>query len=508
MPTNDATSLKQIQDTANQLGLPMELVQLNPDQLDQSGPAIVYVESEYGAAGQFCVVLEVGERSVRILNGAVGDIRDVSLDQFRRLWTGHAAIPRQASLGRGSAIAIFCMAFVVGLTAMKVFSFLFLKPGLVVLFVATGVLGANAGVDVSAQSADQLPAQVVESLSKIQSQLGQFSVTWQEHHAYGFDPVQENRETGVRFPLVSSVELHKSGGDLWYQRIEKQQIADQASVFPTELLEQTRVCDGQIMSYEHSPWPESGSDLYYISPDVSITEIETLSPSESRLSAIRIESFHLAGIRVPDLSGSMAQPIESLILNRLAGNWNIVDCFHASSDEYRIHIENRQHKLTERYRLSTRHEFVVMEYVLLAGEQIVRRANGRDWNRVKGTDVWIPGILEVIEYDMAGRMRFFTTLEVLSVSNDCDREFGLVVDVDLPGTTVQHPGVPSAEEVPCGQRFLESAIQRADDTLRLHNRQIADHQKWSRLKYLAAASFILIGLVALTCLSRPGGSVS
>jgi hypothetical protein len=86
-------SLITLRDATRQLGLPTRVVKCGPAEFATLRlPAIVRLTDIRCRGGRFVLVYHCGEKSVGILDGSTALLTEVSMDDFRRSWSGHALV--------------------------------------------------------------------------------------------------------------------------------------------------------------------------------------------------------------------------------------------------------------------------------------------------------------------------------------------------------------------------------------------------------------------------------
>ena len=95
---NRRTNLGSVRSAARQLGLNCGIYRSGFDDiLKLNKPALVYMEDGGVRGGSFCVLLSIyesgrGGGGALVLNGGLATLRHISLEDFRRQWTGYILI--------------------------------------------------------------------------------------------------------------------------------------------------------------------------------------------------------------------------------------------------------------------------------------------------------------------------------------------------------------------------------------------------------------------------------
>lgn len=91
LDTNKEESMFVLKELAARHGFHLEAKKLTVDQLKASAkPILVHMDGETPEEGAFLLVLEMNANTVFLVNGTTATINSVSLEDFRRVWTGVA----------------------------------------------------------------------------------------------------------------------------------------------------------------------------------------------------------------------------------------------------------------------------------------------------------------------------------------------------------------------------------------------------------------------------------
>ena len=107
-------------------GLILQPAELTMKELNSTPcPVIVHMDGESPQTGAFLLIISITNKHINYINGPSATIESMSPEDFRRVWSGIAMVPK-ASLRQS---VIFCMiGFTVGLTLPLVFGLPIFKP--------------------------------------------------------------------------------------------------------------------------------------------------------------------------------------------------------------------------------------------------------------------------------------------------------------------------------------------------------------------------------------------
>ena len=95
-PGNAAYSIKTLAYIAAKNGLPLQPVSLSMnDLMSCPKPVIVHMDGKSPEAGAFLLILSIKDSSMHYLNGPSATIHQMRIEDFRRVWTGFALLPRK-----------------------------------------------------------------------------------------------------------------------------------------------------------------------------------------------------------------------------------------------------------------------------------------------------------------------------------------------------------------------------------------------------------------------------
>ncbi len=103
MTTHSALTLAHL---SRNHGLPLQVVSLTMDELRSCAkPCIVHLDGKTPEAGAFLLVFGITGNSVYFVNGPSTTIHQLSVEDFRRVWSGIALLPEA---NRAKKNAVFC----------------------------------------------------------------------------------------------------------------------------------------------------------------------------------------------------------------------------------------------------------------------------------------------------------------------------------------------------------------------------------------------------------------
>ncbi|MGC8639202.1 MAG: cysteine peptidase family C39 domain-containing protein [Isosphaeraceae bacterium] len=103
IPGASGTSMLQLRDAAGRLGFPCDILRTNPEGLGKlTVPAIAHYSGVRD--GHFVVILDVRPRSVVVTDLTACEVKELSLDDFKRLWSGYVLVKRPWSAYLGEAL--------------------------------------------------------------------------------------------------------------------------------------------------------------------------------------------------------------------------------------------------------------------------------------------------------------------------------------------------------------------------------------------------------------------
>ena len=99
-PARERTSFWCLVDVARRVGLHAQLVKCRPEDLREVElPAIAFMENERGAGGKYVLLFgspaQTADDVYRVVEGGTLFMRDCTIDDFRRHWSGYLLVPNK-----------------------------------------------------------------------------------------------------------------------------------------------------------------------------------------------------------------------------------------------------------------------------------------------------------------------------------------------------------------------------------------------------------------------------
>ncbi len=485
-------SLQRIKTIADESSIPLQLTKLTPTALSSHLPAIVFLEDEIGAAGQFCLVLRCHKRSVEMVMGTNVEYGFISWDMFRRRWTGHAAIkpvvPRR-SIGLPLCVAAGMLIVLVGIT----YTWRWVR---IALIGASMMIGALFILPCQAISQSEWPLPWAPS-----SLFESLEVGFQSHaeFEYAIDLQHYRQRVPFGFPASSVTNLAKfSDGTIDYTLWQRH-------VFEGELIvhrhEEVR-CDQSFYWLNHfTDWPVDGFNRCYKPP---LIQVATTRDRKSAAVATAFADLELEpyGIHVENRTDVLESSVQSTLTTRIQRGWKI-ESQESLGNRIRIRLVSKARNRREEFCFAM-DKYQVQYYRLanLAGALLID-SKGSSYFQVPGANIFLPSIIERRHFQLLRDAPQPTPVAMATVQI---RWYSPVrsepkLTQSLPGSMVINYYNGVATETYADQSYLDIAADRDRAVVRRQNSQIYS-QSLMRAGVQIAGWFI-IGMAAFSLVISP-----